>query len=161
MVEWSAQLWPSIKEGWKPEPAFIHLFVADTCSNEHPRRHIKRPAATFDRPATLHGVEQALHQSRQRHSQHPVRLFSSQQRVTTATSRYPRTSTAGSIHHERSACHRAHRHKPLHSDSSHQDKLWHTCQNCTYDWRPNKYIYVGTVAIISQYRMVPITFTFI
>jgi hypothetical protein len=36
---------------------------------------------------------------------------------TTATSRNPGTSPAGSIHHEHGACRRAHRHKPLHGNS--------------------------------------------
>jgi hypothetical protein len=61
MAEWSAQLWPSIREGRKPEPASIHLFVASMWSSEQLRQHIKRPAATLDRPATLPGVDRSLY----------------------------------------------------------------------------------------------------
>jgi hypothetical protein len=70
MAEWSEQLWPSIKEGRKPEPSFIHLFVANTWSRKHHRWHIKRPAAMLDRPATLPGVDRALHQQRHCRSHH-------------------------------------------------------------------------------------------
>jgi hypothetical protein len=124
MAEWSEQLWPSIKRGRKPELAFIHPFVADTCSSEHRRRHIKRPAATLDRPATLPGVDRALYSLTGRSTSRGSAALSIQSdsshhsnRLTTATSRYPSTSTAGSIHHERRACRRAHQHKPLHGDS--------------------------------------------
>jgi hypothetical protein len=64
----------------------------------------------------------------------------------TATSRYSGTSTAGSIRHERSACHRASRRL-----SSHQDlQTVAYRQYCTIN-----IIYVGTVAVIPQHRTVP------
>jgi hypothetical protein len=39
----------------------IHLLVAGTWSSEHHRQHIKRPAATLDRLATLPGVYRSLY----------------------------------------------------------------------------------------------------
>jgi hypothetical protein len=61
MAERSEQLWPSINEGQKPEPPFIHPFVANPWSSKHHTWHKKRPAATFDRQATLRGVDRAVY----------------------------------------------------------------------------------------------------
>jgi len=60
MAEWTKQQWPSIKEGPKLELAFIHSYVANTWRSIHHSRHIKRPPATFDSPATPPGVDWAL-----------------------------------------------------------------------------------------------------
>jgi hypothetical protein len=124
MAEWSEQLRPSIKEGRIPEPAVIQLFVAGTCSSEHLRRHITRPAATLDRMATLPGVDRPLYSLTVRSTSRgnaalSIRSASSHHSngLTTATSHNPGTSPAGSIHHEHRACRRAHRRKPLHGDS--------------------------------------------
>jgi hypothetical protein len=140
MAEWSAQLWSSIMEGRKPELAFIHSSIhrqyvkqwTSQTTHQKPSSNARQTGhAARCGPVTLQ-LNRVLHQPRHCRSQHPVRLFSSQQRVTTATSRYPGTSTAGSIHHERSACHQAHRHKPLHGNASHQDSNYGILANIVH-----------------------------
>jgi hypothetical protein len=132
---------------------YVKQWTSQT-THQEPRSNARQTGhAARQGPVALQ-LNCALHQPRHCRSQHPVRLFSSQQPVSTATSCHPGTSTAGSIHHERSACHRARRHKLLHGDFSYHDSNYGIDANIVQP-RLNKYIYVGTVTIISPHRTVP------
>jgi hypothetical protein len=139
MAELTEQLWLCIKKA-KNQKLYALFYSSpireavnitdDTSRDQHQR------STDWKRcPAGPGGLllNRALHQSRHCRSQHSVCLFS-QQRVTTATSRYSRTRPAGSTHRKRTVWH-----KPLQGDPSHQTLQTMTYSISLYNWTLNKY----------------------